>query len=113
MVRVTARRGAYRIEWTYLGELPEGTADGLNPAEAHCSFLIRFLDVPPGPGHCAFLAVNVITPAKAADLGIGPVGRRGYLVDAAMTRAGFRRRVTQEVKRAMQDLPCQEALAQL
>lgn len=106
---------SYRLEWSYLGELPEvaGIPYKYKLDEAHCDFLIRFLDVPPGDGHCAFLCVNVVTPAKAAELGVGPNGRRGYFVADAMTRADFCRRVTEDVRRAFDELPRPQALARL
>ena len=104
---------SYCIEWSYLGELPEVAGIPYKRDEANCDFLIRFLDVPPGNGHCAFLCVNVITPARAAELGVGPNGRRGYLVADAMTREDFCRRVTEDVRRAFDQLPRPQALAQL
>jgi len=106
---------SYRLEWRYLGELSDADAADVShqPNEAHCSFLIRFLDVPRGDGHCAFLAVNVISSAKAAELGIGPEGRRAYLVADTMTRTAFCRRVTDDVTRAFDQLPRPQALARL
>ena len=105
---------SYRLEWSYLGELPEVAGIPYKyKDEAHCAFLIRFLDVPPGDGHCAFLCVNVVTPAKAAELGVGPDGRRGYFVAEAMTREDFCRRVTEDVRRAFDQWPRPQALARL
>ena len=96
----------YRIEWNYLSELSDDAATPYPYGhEAHCGFLIRFLDMAPGDGHCVFLSVNVITTAKAAELGIGPEGRRAYVVADRMTQEDFRRRVTDDVTRAFGELP--------
>jgi hypothetical protein len=103
----------YRLEWSYLGELPIDSGPFKYGDEAHCGFLIRFLDTPPGPGHCASLCVNVITSAKAAQLGLGPEGRRAYLVANSMTQEAFCRRVTEDVSQALEQLPRLQALAQL
>jgi hypothetical protein len=104
---------SYRLEWSYLGELSDVPGASYRQGEAHCDFLIRFLDVPPGEGHCAFLCVSVVTSAKAAELGIGPHGRRAYLVADTMTQAAFRRRVTDDVTSAFHRLPRHLALSQL
>lgn len=100
----------YRIEWTYLGEL----ADGQWPRdEAHCSFLIRFLERPPGPGHCAFLGMNVVTPAKARELGLAPEGRRGFLVVEHLSQAAFQDLVSKDVAEALAGRSQLDALSML
>lgn len=105
---------SYRLEWSYLDELSDVAGVPYKYGEeAHCNFLIRFLDVAPGDGHCAFLSVNVVTSAKAAELRIGSEGRRAYLVSDTMTQADFRRRVTDDVTSAFEQLPRHQALAQL
>lgn len=88
----------YTIEWRYLEEL----ADGARPSdEAYCSFLVRFTDRPPGPGHCWFFGVNVVTPNKAHELDIPVSGLRAYLVVEAMVKADFQARVTNDVQLAL------------
>lgn len=100
----------YRIEWSYLAEL----ADGKRPnAEAHCSFLIRFLETPLGRGHCAFFGMNVVTPEKAREIGLDPAGRRGFLVVENLTQAAFQHRVTTDVAVAFTGRDKLDALAVL
>jgi hypothetical protein len=104
----------YRIECSYLIELSDVVGVPYKHGEeAYCNVTIRFLDVPLGNGHCAFLSMTVVTTAKAAELGIGPEGRRAYLVADTMTQEDFRRRVTDDVTRAFDQLPRDQALAWL
>lgn len=104
----------YRIEFLHLSRLSDGAGiPRLRGGEAHCQFLIRFLEVPSGDGHCAFLSVNVVNTATAAELGIGPDGRRAYLVADIMTQEDFRRRVAHDVSSALNELPRDQALTRL
>jgi len=102
---------SYRLEWSYLTELPDTPGPYKYADEAHCEFLIRFLDLPRGPDHCAFLSINVVTVAKAVKLGVE--SRRAYLVADNMTREDFREHATRDVVRAFDALPRREALARL
>jgi hypothetical protein len=102
MHRDGGAESTYRIEFKYL-EVPAEEGPNLFE-EAHCEFLIRFNDVPVGAvGHCAFFCVNVVTSETARQLGIRPRDR-AYLVSDYMTQAMLRKRVTDDVTRAMNAL---------
>lgn len=88
---------SYRIEWNFLNELPEDRS-GSRVGEAHCVFMVRFLDVPPGDDHCAFFATNVVTSEEALRLGIA--AQRGFQISDTLTRSEFQAQVTAEVQNA-------------
>lgn len=90
----------YVLEWRY-ADL-EGEAQPPDPRrfDVHFSFLLRFPDVPPGPGHCAFYVFNVLSPQAAQQMGIAPSGGRGMLVMEAFSHGRCVAQVTQAVAQA-------------
>ena len=90
----------YTVEWGY-SDL-EGDAQPPDPSDfdVHFDFLIRFADVPPGPGHCEFFIFHVLSPSAAQRCGVGPAGRRGLLVTPAFSHAVCVAQVEQAVAQA-------------
>ncbi|EQA69443.1 DUF6714 family protein [Leptospira noguchii] len=90
----------YQIEWFYLQELP-ASKESLDPGkEAHCSFLLRFPDIPQGKGHCTFFAINLISEEGAIRLGIPLEGKRGYWVVNSISQDDFKKIVEQRIAEA-------------
>lgn len=70
----------YRVEWKYADLTEDGTPRYLrDELWLYFNGLIRFLDVPPGDGHCAFFGFSVLWPEAARAQGYVHEPKRGFL----------------------------------